>query len=82
LICTGKTLPHAGMRWGLSAYVRRTLLLSLSTVADAKISNPPWVNFQSAGSVFSQRQQRSQVAILVDGDELINSVNTDHIGGA
>ncbi|VVQ25773.1 hypothetical protein PS928_06179 [Pseudomonas fluorescens] len=25
----------------------RTPLLSLSTVADAKISNPPWVNFQS-----------------------------------
>lgn len=57
----------------------RTPLLSLSTVADAKISNPPWVNFQSAGSVFNQRQQ---VTILVDGDELINSVNTDHIGKA
>ena len=33
---------------GLSAYVSRTLLLSLSTIADATISNPPWVNFQSA----------------------------------
>ncbi|MNJ66602.1 hypothetical protein D3C77_626930 [compost metagenome] len=39
---------------GLSAYVSRTLLLSLSTVADAKISNPPWVNFQSAGWVSFQ----------------------------
>jgi hypothetical protein len=39
---------------GLSAYVSRTLLLSLSTVADAKISNPLWVNFQSAGWVSFQ----------------------------
>jgi hypothetical protein len=39
---------------GLSAYVSRTLLLSLSTVADAKISNPPWVNFQPAGWVSFQ----------------------------
>jgi hypothetical protein len=39
---------------GLGAYVSRTLLLSLSTIADAKISNPPWVNFQSAGWVSFQ----------------------------
>jgi len=26
-------------------------LLNLSTVADAQISNPPWVKFQSAGWV-------------------------------
>jgi NAD(P)-dependent dehydrogenase (short-subunit alcohol dehydrogenase family) len=39
---------------GLSAYVSRTLLLSLSTVADAKISKRPWVNFQSAGWVSFQ----------------------------
>uniref|UniRef100_UPI0030DCB30C 3'-5' exonuclease n=1 Tax=Pseudomonas mohnii TaxID=395600 RepID=UPI0030DCB30C len=31
-----------------------TRLLSLSTIADAKISNPPWVNFQSAGWVSFQ----------------------------
>ena len=39
---------------GLSADVSRTLLLSLSTIADAKFSNPPWVNFQSAGWVSFQ----------------------------
>ncbi|WP_223596793.1 hypothetical protein, partial [Pseudomonas sp. A-R-19] len=31
-----------------------TRLLSLSTIAEAKISNPPWVNFQSAGWVSFQ----------------------------
>lgn len=31
-----------------------TLLLSLSTTAGTKISNPPWVNFQSAGWVSFQ----------------------------
>ncbi|MCQ3021312.1 hypothetical protein NLO85_12190, partial [Pseudomonas savastanoi] len=31
-----------------------TLLLSLSTIAGAKISNPSWVNFQSAGWVSFQ----------------------------
>jgi len=30
------------------------LLLSLSTIAGTKISNPPWVNFQSAGWVSFQ----------------------------
>ena len=42
---------------GPDASSTRTLLLSLSTIAGTKISNPPWVNFQSAGSVFNQRQQ-------------------------
>ena len=32
----------------------RTLLLSLSTNAVTKISNPPWINFQSAGCVSFQ----------------------------
>ncbi len=32
----------------------KTLLLSLSTIAGTKISNPPWVNFQSAGWVSFQ----------------------------
>ncbi|WP_218586033.1 hypothetical protein, partial [Pseudomonas sp. 18058] len=31
-----------------------TRLLSLSTIAGTKISNPPWVNFQSAGWVSFQ----------------------------
>ncbi|MDG6380014.1 hypothetical protein QCD83_13945, partial [Pseudomonas savastanoi pv. phaseolicola] len=31
-----------------------TLLLSLFTIAGAKISNPSWVNFQSAGWVSFQ----------------------------
>jgi hypothetical protein len=39
---------------GLSASYTGTRLLSLSTIADAKISNPPWVNFQSAGWVSFQ----------------------------
>ncbi|HEX8594876.1 MAG TPA: hypothetical protein VF682_16655 [Pseudomonas sp.] len=43
--------PHAV---GLNAPSIGTRLLSLSTIADAKISNPPWVNFQSAGWVSFQ----------------------------
>ncbi len=39
---------------GLDASSTRTLLLSLSTIAGAKISNPSWVNFQSAGWVSFQ----------------------------
>jgi hypothetical protein len=39
---------------GLDASSSGTRLLSLSTIADAKISNPPWVNFQSAGWVSFQ----------------------------
>ena len=39
---------------GPDASSTRTLLLSLSTIAGAKISNPPWVNFQSAGWVSFQ----------------------------
>jgi len=54
LICTKNTLPHAHMRWGFNASSTGTRLLSLSTIADAKISNPPWVNFQSAGWVSFQ----------------------------
>src|SRR3546814_15421515 len=42
------------MRLGLNASSTGTRLLSLSTIADAKISNPPWVNFQSAGWVSFQ----------------------------
>jgi hypothetical protein len=42
------------MRWGFNASSSGTRLLSLSTIADAKISNPPWVNFQSAGWVSFQ----------------------------
>ncbi|KAB0507604.1 hypothetical protein, partial [Pseudomonas moorei] len=37
-----------------------TRLLSLSTIADAKISNPPWVNFQSAGWVSFQSAPTQQ----------------------
>ena len=39
---------------GPDASSTRTLLLSLSTIAGTKISNPPWVNFQSAGWVSFQ----------------------------
>ncbi|WP_256579752.1 diguanylate cyclase domain-containing protein, partial [Pseudomonas sp. K2I15] len=38
----------------LDASSTRTLLLSLSTIAGTKISNPSWVNFQSAGWVSFQ----------------------------
>ncbi|WP_336347790.1 hypothetical protein [Pseudomonas monsensis] len=54
MIRTENTLPHAHMRWGFNASSTGTRLLSLSTIADAKISNPPWVNFQSAGWVSFQ----------------------------
>ncbi|WP_218570186.1 hypothetical protein, partial [Pseudomonas sp. F01002] len=39
---------------GLDASSTRTLLLSLSTIAGTKISNPSWVIFQSAGWVSFQ----------------------------
>ncbi len=39
---------------GPDASSTRTLLLSLSTIAGTKISNPSWVNFQSAGWVSFQ----------------------------
>lgn len=39
---------------GPDASSTKTLLLSLSTIAGTKISNPPWVNFQSAGWVSFQ----------------------------
>ncbi|PWY40277.1 hypothetical protein DK261_17385 [Pseudomonas sp. RW409] len=54
MICTINTLPHVYMRWGLMPLLTGTVLLSLSTIAGAKISNPPWVNFQSAGWVSFQ----------------------------
>jgi hypothetical protein len=38
---------------GLDDRSTGTLLLSLSTIVGTKISNPPWVNFQSAESVFN-----------------------------
>ena len=33
---------------------RTSYLIHLSTIADSKISNPPWVKFQSARWVFIQ----------------------------
>lgn len=39
---------------GLDEPSSGTRLLSLSTIAGTKISNPPWVNFQSAGWVSFQ----------------------------
>lgn len=39
---------------------KTSYLVHLSTIADAKISDRPWVNIQSAGgAVFNQRQQRA-----------------------
>jgi len=59
LIRTINALLHAV---GLDASLIGTLLLSLSTIAGTEISNPSWVNFQSAGgSVFNQRQQTGQL---------------------
>ncbi|PMX17793.1 hypothetical protein C1Y26_26860 [Pseudomonas sp. MPR-R2A7] len=51
------------MRWGFNASSTGTRLLSLSTIADAKISNPSWVNFQSAGWVSFQSAPTS-VALM------------------
>jgi hypothetical protein len=51
LIRTINTLLHAV---GLDASLIGTLLLSLSTIAGTEISNPSWVNFQSAGWVSFQ----------------------------
>ncbi|WP_460383788.1 ABC-three component system protein [Pseudomonas amygdali] len=51
MIRTINALLHAV---GLDASSIGTLLLSLSTIAGAKISNPSWVNFQSAGWVSFQ----------------------------
>jgi hypothetical protein len=45
LIRTINALLHAV---GLDASLIGTLLLSLSTIAGTEISNPSWVNFQSA----------------------------------
>lgn len=39
---------------GLGVSFSETLLLSLSTIAGAKASDPPWVNFQSAAWVSFQ----------------------------
>ena len=52
--------PHAV---GLNASSTGTRLLSLSTIVDAKIINPPWVNFQSAGSIRRRRQHLSFQAL-------------------
>ena len=56
---------------GLDASSTRTLLLSLSTIAGAKISNPPWVNFQSAGWVSFQSATTSslQLEVIAEGVE-------------
>lgn len=51
MIRTINALLHAV---GLDASSIGLLLLSLSTIAGAKISNPSWVNFQSAGWVSFQ----------------------------
>ncbi|WP_237491634.1 hypothetical protein, partial [Pseudomonas syringae] len=42
-----------------------TLLLSLSTIAGTEISNPSWVNFQSAGWVSFQSAPTSRQLIAV-----------------
>ncbi|HKX55309.1 MAG TPA: hypothetical protein VJN01_04375, partial [Xanthomonadales bacterium] len=71
MIRTENTLPHAHMWWGFNASSTGTRLLSLSTIADAKISNPPWVNFQSAGWVSFQSAPTAMVSIVLN--ELVHS---------
>jgi hypothetical protein len=51
---------------GLDVSSIGNLLLSLSTIAGAKISNPSWVNFQSAGWVSFQS------ALTIGSDSLLN----------
>ncbi|MDR7281990.1 uncharacterized protein YegP (UPF0339 family) [Pseudomonas corrugata] len=65
---------------GLSAYVSRTLLLSLSTVADAKISKRPWVNFQSAGWVSFQSAPTFFLVLLPVISFVINLVSWMRFG--
>jgi hypothetical protein len=58
---------------GPDASSTRTLLLSLSTIAGTKISNPPWVNFQSAGWVSFQSAPTDWVILdaIVTEDERV-----------
>ena len=49
----------------------KTLLLSLSTIAGTKISNPPWVNFQSAGWVSFQSAPTAWIADSREGDIIV-----------
>ncbi|WP_237504518.1 hypothetical protein, partial [Pseudomonas syringae] len=44
-----------------------TLLLSLSTIAGTEISNPSWVNFQSAGWVSFQSAPTNHGAPFTSG---------------
>ncbi|WP_139110479.1 hypothetical protein, partial [Pseudomonas syringae] len=60
MIRTINALLHAV---GLDASSIGTLLLSLSTIAGAKISNPSWVIFQSAGWVSFQSAPTGAVPI-------------------
>jgi putative transposase len=62
LIRTINALLHAV---GLDASLIGTLLLSLSTIAGTEISNPSWVNFQSAGWVSFQ----SAPTVMVHSDQ-------------
>ncbi|WP_157893889.1 hypothetical protein [Pseudomonas cerasi] len=62
MIRTINALLHAV---GLDASSIGTLLLSLSTIAGAKISNPSWVNFQSAGWVSFQSAPTALANIAV-----------------
>ncbi len=55
----------------------KCLLLSLSTIADAKISNPPWVNFQSAGWV--SFQSAPTLGFLSRQGKLIYHTTTDTV---
>ena len=50
---------------GPDASSTRTLLLSLSTIAETKINNPPWVNFQSAGRVSFQSAPTAMIMIEI-----------------
>ncbi|WPN58060.1 hypothetical protein [Pseudomonas sp. P9_31] len=61
---------------GLDDRSTGTLLLSLFTIAGTKNSNPPWVNCQSAGWVFSisanKQQGRNRIFATI---KKANSVN-------
>ncbi|POP62053.1 hypothetical protein CXB34_32475 [Pseudomonas amygdali pv. morsprunorum] len=55
---------------GLDASSIGTLLLSLSTIAGTEISNPSWVNFQSAGWVSFQSAPTRRVLLARIAAEL------------
>jgi len=86
LIRTINTLPYASHAVGLDASSTETLLLSLSTIAGTKISNPPWAIFQSAGGRFKSAPTEIESRLLFisprmsNGARVIKAIFFDYDG--